>query len=1116
LDDLAGVRDDVVHGAGRRPLAAGVSAATGPDFSLPTGTVTFLLADVAGSAESWEEAPEAMAAAIPRYYGRLDEAIVSHGGVRPVQEGDGDSVVGAFSRASDAIAAALDAQRALNNETPSDETPSDEAWPSGAALRVRMAVHTGEAQLRDGGSYFGDSVMHCARLRGIGHGGQILVSGATAGLVAERLPEGGELIDLGRHRLRDLGRPERVWQLAHPDLAAGFPALRSLDVFQHNLPVQLTPLIGREADVGTVGGLLAEDRLVTLTGSGGVGKTRLALAVAADGVERFGGGVWLVALAGVTDSAEVVAAALAAAGVHQGPGLPSAELLARGLGEEPSLLVLDNCEHLIDGCAQLAAGLLAASPVARILATSREPLGVPGEVSWRVPSLDVPPAESTQAVAALSQYEAVRLFVDRARRARPSFTVSEQNAPAIAQICHRLDGIPLALELAAARCRQLSAERIAQDLDDRFRLLTGGARTVLPRHRTLAASIDWSHDRLDRAESIAFRRLGVFAGHFPPEAAEAVLTAAGHLDAAQIFDLLSQLVDKSLVTVEDGPGGEPRYRLLETLRAYALDRLRTAGEFDRLCDAHARWWLDWLDERQRGLHLDAVVDQVETVHDNLRAALDWSVDQPAVGLRLLGHLARAWQACGRPGDAMTAVDRLLIEDNAQRYEAEWLTAALSVSILVDVARGFSEAVVLLRKIEHLATERGRSYEATVARWLASFDAETSQAACEAAREHGDPYFYAFALIMSIEAQTETDPQAVSRLNGAEVIAVCAGSTLLRGYAVYAAAQAERAPGNLRRCIDLALELTHSRSAETVSGAVSILSGAALLSRDETALEAAVDTAERKLATTSDTWDIAQHRLALLRGEPSRVERHLRDNVDNLLPGGLQLFAREAIDAGDAAVAIAAARTQAGRGPFSAAVLAACEAAATGHQDRWHDALRIAADHGLRLIVADALEGLAAAASGSQSWAEGLRLYGAAQRLRDECEYHWRFGSEQAAISQAVDAARQELDPDEADAAEAEGRGLPWADAVRYAQRARGERKRPRHGWAALTPTEERVVALVAEGLTNPQIATRLLMGRATVKTHLEHIFAKLDVTSRSELASRAARQGRSADPPGPT
>ncbi len=259
---------------------------------------------------------------------------------------------------------------------------------------------------------------------------------------------------------------------------------------------------------------------------------------------------------------------------------------------------------------------------------------------------------------------------------------------------------------------------------------------------------------------------------------------------------------------------------------------------------------------------------------------------------------------------------------------------------------------------------------------------------------------------------------------------------------------------------------------------------------------------------SGTWDIAQHRLGLLRGEPSRVDRHLRENVDNLTTSGLHMFVREAIDAGAGALAITAAQGQAGRGPFAQAVLASTEAAVSNDEDHWHDALRIAADHGLRLIIVDALEGLVAASVGSENWAECLRLFGAAQRLRAECEYHWRFRLEEQVLDVAITAARQQLGSAQAASAEAEGRALPWADAVGYARRARGERKRPRHGWASLTPTEERVVELVAEGLTNPEIAARLLMGRSTVKTHLEHIFAKLGVTSRSDLASQAARRAR--------
>ena len=505
------------------------------------------------------------------------------------------------------------------------------------------------------------------------------------------------------------------------------------------------------------------------------------------------------------------------------------------------------------------------------------------------------------------------------------------------------------------------------------------------------------------------------------------------------------------------------------------------------------------------LHLDEVVQQVESLHDNFRSALDWCLDQPEIGLRLLGHLARTWHVCGRPTEAMAAVDRLLNAENAVAHGPDWIAAALPVSLLVDLVHGFSESVALLRKAEQLAGQLARPYEAAMARWLAGFESEACLAARDAARDQRDAYFYALAFISWIETQIEADPRAVSLLDDDDLVAACAGSTLFREYRAHVRAQAERAPGNLRRCIDAAFELTRSRSAITLAAAVNMLSASALLARDEAALCVAVDTAERKLAKPSDTWEIAHHRLGLLRGEPSQVARHLREHVDNVTPSGLHLLAKEAIDAGAAAVAIAAARTQAERGPFSRAVLAACEAAGSDDEDRWHDALQIAADHGLRPLVVDALEGLAIAASRSESWLECLRLYGGALRIRDECEYRWRFPSEQSAIDEAVATARGHLDGGEAENAEVEGHALPWIEAVSFARRARGERRRPRHGWSALTPTEEQVVALVTEGLTNPQIAARLLMGRATVKTHLEHIFVKLAVTSRSELASQAAR-----------
>ena len=487
-----------------------------------------------------------------------------------------------------------------------------------------MAVHTGEAQLRDEGNYFGQTVIRCARLRAIGYGDQILVSDATAGLVVDRLPEQAGLTDLGMHRLKDLGRPERVWQVVHPDLPATHPELRSLDAHPHNLPVQVTPLIGRDEDVAALARLVGAERLVTLTGSGGVGKTRLALDVAADLLEQFPGGVWFVELAGISDQGAVGPAVLAALGAHEVAGLEPVEQLDATLPHQPTLLVLDNCEHLVEPCARLTAGLLAQHGSVKVLATSREPLGVPGEVTWRVRSLSTPAPETVMAVPALSQYEAVRLFIDRARRARPTFVVDDANAPAIAQICHRLDGIPLALELAAARCRQMSVERIALELDDRFHLLAGGARTVLPRQQTLAASVEWSHDRLDESEQIVFRRLGVFAGVFPMEAAEAVASAFGDVEPVTVFDVVSRLIDKNLVVAEERPGGEQHYRLLETLRAYALNRVRIADELEAVRDAQVKFWVDWLEAQEPVLHTDAVIDHVELFHDCLTAALDWS------------------------------------------------------------------------------------------------------------------------------------------------------------------------------------------------------------------------------------------------------------------------------------------------------------------------------------------------------------------------------------------------------------------------------------------------------------------------------------------------------------
>jgi predicted ATPase/class 3 adenylate cyclase/DNA-binding CsgD family transcriptional regulator len=1099
-DDACDMVDDVVRGIGWPLfLETGVNGTEDGAIAIPTGTVTFLLSDVEGSTRMWERAPEAMAAAIPRHYALLDEAISCNGGVRPLEQGEGDSVVGVFSRASDAVAAALTAQRAF----------ATESWPRGAELRVRLALHTGEAQLLEGRFYLGHALNRCARIRATAHGGQVLVSATTATLVTDQLPAGSALHYLGAYRLKDLGNPERISQLVHPDLPSNFPPLRSLEQFRHNLPLQLTPLIGREREIVEVCSLMAE-RSVTLTGSAGVGKTRLALAVGAEMLEHFPGGVWWVELAPLADPNAVGRAVLTVLGAREVAGTSVVDQLTVALGDQPCLLLLDNCEHLVESCAELVAGLLAASPSTSMLATSREQLGVPGEVTWRVPSMRCPTPEDRVDVPTLSQYDAVRLFVERARRARPSFLVDDANAPAIADICHRLDGIPLAIELAAARCRQMSAERIAMELDDRFRLLTGGARTVLPRQQTLAASIDWSHDLLDDPERQVFRRLGVFAGPLPLEAAECVAAAPDDVDPAEVFDLVSRLVDKSLLLTDEGPRGETRYRLLESLRAYALERSRAAGELTVLRDAHATWWAAWLEPRG-ALPADPILDEIEEYHANLRAALDWSADKPAIGLRLLRDLGVAWEDLGRAGDAMFAADRLLTDENARRFGSEWLAAAWRTSLLYLSARGPAELMPFLERIEAVAAERGDDFYRRLARWPKE-SLITDAARRDLVRQPADRYLQAWVPIFLAWLLAEVDPAAAApAVADADAVAVASGMRSLRESASFARAELACSTGNLVTAIELTRELLQGPWSSQSASAIRCLSFAALLAEDEDALRCAADAGERALRTTpgrSHWSEKGRHRLGLLQGCASTAS----DDRDLPSPtcSTLWLTCRESIDAGSARVAVDHARFWATTEPHPRAVLAAVEAAATGDEDRWHDALTIALDQDLRLIAVDAIEGIAVAASHVENWAECLRLVGAARRLRDETGYSWRFAFEQQAVDAAHAAATAALGADAA-AHEAEGRDLNWRDAAAYASRARGERTRPHHGWAGLTPTEHRVVALVAEGLTNPEIAKRLLMGRATVKTHLEHIFTKLAIHTRAELAAQAATR-RSQEP----
>ena len=600
--------------------------------------MTLLLADVEGSTRLWETQAEVMTAAIARLNVVVCEVVAAHDGVRPVEQGEGDSFVAAFARASDAVAAAVELQRAPL-----------------APIRLRIGVHTGEVQLRDEGNYAGPVINRTARLRDLAHGGQTVISGATEELVAERLPEGAWLTDLGTHPLRDLPRPERVVQLCHPDLVNEFPPLRvSSTVVSTRLPAQLTSFVGRDAQLTQLQELLTDNRVMTLTGAGGVGKTRLAIQVAAAMAGEFSDGVWYVDLAPITDPELVPATVARALGLPDQPGRSTMDSLLRFVRDRQLLVVLDNCEHLLDASAELVVAVLSEAARLTLLATSREAIGVAGEVSWRVPSLSL-------------AGEAIELFTDRARHARPDFTVTDDNAAAVGEICARLDGVPLAIELAAARVRALSLAEILDSLHDRFRLLTGGARTAVRRQQTLRASVDWSHALLTEPERVLFRRLAVFLGGFDLDAAQAV-AGGGDVQRYQVLDQLTLLVDKSLVVAEDA-GGATRYRLLETVRQYALEKLGESGEADAVRARHRDHYtaMAALLDAPAGSDYEQRIEQAEIEIANLRAAFAWSHENSDVelALALASSLQPLWQARGRLREGLVWFDAALADLDAR-------------------------------------------------------------------------------------------------------------------------------------------------------------------------------------------------------------------------------------------------------------------------------------------------------------------------------------------------------------------------------------------------------------------------------------------------------------------
>lgn len=635
---------------------------------LPTGTVTFLFTDIEGSTKQLVQHPRAYAAALMRHDAILRAAVEAHDGV--VFETVGDAFYASFARPSSAVAAAAQLQLDLHAEE----------WGELGEIRVRAALHTGEVQVR-GEHYFGAALYRCARLMAIGHGGQTLLSGLTARLVSEALPSTLRLTDLGNHRLKDLADPESVFQLEYAELASAFPPLRSLERVPNNLPAQLTSFIGRDRELEEVKALLGSTRLLTLTGLGGTGKTRLALQAAAETLEDYSDGIFFVDLAPLMSPDLVVSSIARTIGVRESSGESLLDLLVDTLRHSQVLLILDNFEHVL-AAAPAVAKLQRACPHLGVLVTSRTRLPLSGEHEFVVRPLPVPDQNIGSLLDLLAEYPAVRLFVERASAVGVLFALTDQSANAIAGICRTLDGLPLALELAAARTKLLSPQALLARLSARFNLLTGGPQDAPARHQTLRGTVDWTYDFLSQTNQSLFRRLSVFVGGCTLESATATLG-----DTVEVLDGLQALVDEGFLrqTVDSA---QPRFRMLETIREYANEKLVAMGELEAARRAHADYFLAVVEEAEpqlTGMDQSEWIERLDSEIDNLRATLRWSVKtgETECGLRLSAALWRFWEMRGFLAEGEQWLEDLLERDQktSPAATAKALTAAGSLARL---------------------------------------------------------------------------------------------------------------------------------------------------------------------------------------------------------------------------------------------------------------------------------------------------------------------------------------------------------------------------------------------------------------------------------------------------
>lgn len=1073
---------------------------------VPTGTVTLLLADVEGSTRLWESQPDEMTAAFATLDRTLAEVVGAHDGVRPIEQGEGDSFVIAFGRASDAVACALDLQRA-----------------SLAPIRLRIGLHTGEVQLRDEANYIGPTINRTARIRDLAHGGQTVLSGTTTDLVSDRLPADAWLAELGTHQVRDLPRPERVVQLCHPDIRNEFPPLRTAKRSRsHNLPAQLTSFVGRTQQLEEVCQLLADNRLVTLTGAGGAGKTRLAIETANALSEEFDDGLWWVDLAAIADPTVVSITVARTLGLPDQPGRSPLDTVQRFIGNREILLLLDNCEHLLDACGDVITRLLNSCPRLTILTTSRETIAVSGEVTWRVPSLTL-------------EDEAVALFIERAQRARPTFHVTGDDLALVVDVCRRLDGMPLAIELAAARVRALSLHQITDSLNDRFRLLTGGARNTMRRQQTLRASVDWSHALLTDAEQVLFRRLGVFMDGFDFDAAQAV-AATNEAEQFQILDQLSLLVDKSLVTADE-ESGAMRYRLLETVRQYALEKLAESGEATLMRARHRDHYVATA-VRLEGE--DRLIGWAEQETGNLRAAHAWSIDcgefEPA--LRLISALQRLWEKRGRMREGIAAFD---LAFNDKRYRDDDVAAAVWIRAVADrsiLTAWTADSASLERGEEALAAAQGLGDQGLIALCLAAcgalayYNPEVSQAywaeAIDLARKTGDRsrlcYFLScLAVATNVAGQPIASQLAAEEGRG---VAEAIGDGFVSRHCRIWLATAMGWRGGVRGADDVLRgvgEAAHAAGepmlelfALTAESSWFAFEGRASAARTKS--EEARETSIAMGGFHEDKIHITAALAALAAGQGAEAKAESESAIGQtvpeqmpyiraLTPMTLALLACGELAAArrwvDETVALTAGNYQ-----LNALVARAHVALAQGERDQAerdaHDALVLALATSALLHVPEAFEALGRCAADFGNHRRTARLFGAAAAARTVMGVA-RWPVYAIGYDDAVAQCREAMGEDDFNAAWTEGSVMSTEEAIAYAQRGRGERKRPASGWESLTPTERNVVRHAVDGLGNKDIAERMFISPRTVQTHLTHVYAKLGFTSRIQLIQEAAR-----------